>query len=375
MPRPVFLLTLLLFLLPALPSLAQDKTESFDLGGDRFIAGRIAAMSEPGGADVFLAGERVTLEAEITGSAHMAGRWVTVSGPVGQGLYAAGQEVRVGAAVTGNATLAGQRVDVTAPIGGNLRVFGSEITLSAAIEGTLLAGGEFVEIDGPVTGDIALSARELRFGPDAAISGTLTLYEDDPGEIMVPESVIPADRVQREEISEWEPIREGGFWPGVKAVISFALGVLLVALVAAAAAALMPQTFAAMRAQLLGHPFRTLLTGFIAQSTVIGAGILLAMTLIGLLLTPAALFFAILAGLAGYIVGAYALGVAALKLAGQGFPQEAKHRAFAALAGAVIAALVALIPLIGWIAIMALSLAGLGAVTRTAFPHRFQTAG
>ena len=35
MPRPVFLLTLLLFLLPALPSLAQDKTESFDLGGDR----------------------------------------------------------------------------------------------------------------------------------------------------------------------------------------------------------------------------------------------------------------------------------------------------------------------------------------------------
>ena len=89
----------MLFLLPALPSLAQDKTESFDLGGDRFIAGRIAAMSEPGGADVFLAGERVTLEAEITGSAHMAGRWVTVSGPVGQGLYAAGQEVRVGAAV------------------------------------------------------------------------------------------------------------------------------------------------------------------------------------------------------------------------------------------------------------------------------------
>lgn len=371
----IFHLLFLLLLLPALPALAQEKTESFDLGGDRFIAGRTATMAEPGRADVFLAGERVTLEAEISGAAHMAGRWVSVTEPVGQGLYAAGQEVRVAGAVSGNATLAGQRVDVTAPIAGNLRVFGSEITLSAPIEGTLLAGGEFVEIDGPVAGDIALSARELRFGPDAVIEGTLTLYEDDPGEIAVPESVIPADRVQREEISEWEPIREGGFWPGVKAVISFAIGVLIVALVAAVAAALMPVKFAAMRTQLLGHPFRTLLTGFIAQSTLIGAGILLALTLIGLLLTPAALFFAVVAGLMGYIVGAYALGVGALKLAGRGYPQEAKHRALAALAGAVIAALVALIPLVGWIAIMALSLAGLGAVTRTAFPKRFQTAG
>ncbi|EPX86765.1 hypothetical protein Salmuc_01413 [Salipiger mucosus DSM 16094] len=351
---------------------AQDENALFDLGGDRFMAGQSVSMQQEGRDDVFLAGERVSLSADIAGTAHMAGRWLTVTGAVGEGLYAAGQEITVEAPVGGDATLAGQRVDVTAPVAGDLRIFGSEIGIAAPVEGTLLAAGEFVEIDGAVAGDASMAARTLEFGPEAAIAGTLTLYEDDPGTLEVPEGVIPEARIERREIEEWEH-DYGDYAPdmgGGAAVVGFVLSVLLVAVLAACAAVFMPGTMAAMRARVLEQPLRTIVTGFVTQSALIGAAILLGMTLIGLLLTPAAIFLAIIAGLAGYIAGAYALGVGVLSAFGRDVPDSTGDRALAAITGALVAAVVALIPLLGWIAVMVLTLAGIGAVTIGLFRPR-----
>jgi len=94
--------------------------------------------------------------------------------------------------------------------------------------------------------------------------------------------------------------------------------------------------------------------------------VLLAMTGFGILLIPLSLVAAVLLGLTGYVIGAYALGVWATGVAGRGEPASTGDRAVAAFAGAAIGALVALLPWIGWLAVMAIFLVGAGAlVART----------
>ncbi|MBV2359980.1 hypothetical protein KUH32_09350 [Thalassococcus sp. CAU 1522] len=343
--------------------LAAEDSETFLFGGDVFRAGQTVMMDVADADDVFLAGETVSVTAPITGTAHMAGRWLTLRAAVGDGLYAAGQTLSVEAPVTGDASLAGQKIDIREPVSGDLRVFGSEITIDAPVAGSLVAAGEFVSLNAAVDGDMAVTARSLDFGTGAAIAGQLILFEEDPGTLEIPESVAPADRIDRREIEAWE--RDYARYNPVRprnVVLSFLTGVLIVTVVAAAVAALAPETMARLRRTVLDAPGRSLATGFVTVSALVGSGIVLGLTLIGLLLLPAAIFLALAAGFAGYVIGAYALGVGILSASGRHDPASTGDRALAAGVGALAAGLVGLVPFVGWLAMVALVLAGAGAL-------------
>lgn len=366
-----YLLSILVCLFAALPAVAQDAA-SFRIGADTFLAGQEVTLSDTGRDDAFMAGETVRLDSDLSGSAHMIGRWVTVAGAVAD-LYAAGQEVAVTGDVSGDASLFGQEVTVSASVGGDLRVGGSELRLSAPVAGYAVIGGESVQLDAEIAGDAAVSARHLDFGHEARVEGILTLYETEPGTLEVPESVVPADRLERRQIEEWEgdmPVQPFSIW---SAITGFVLGVIVIALLAALIAALAPRPMAAMRKRVLETPGRALLLGFVAISALIGAGIVLAMTLIGLLLSPAAFLLAVLTGFLGYVIGAYALGVWLVKLAGRGVPDSTADRAIAAGIGALVAGLLGLVPFLGWLWVLALVLAGSGAIATGLFRPRFFT--
>lgn len=355
-------------------AVAEDAPDRFLLGGDAFLAGQTAVLNESGRDDAFLAGERVRLEAAIDGTAHMAGRWVEIVESVGDSLYAAGQEVAVRGPVAQDATLAAQRVEVRAPVGGDLRAFGSEVTVTGGITGNALIGAEFVQIGDIIAGDLALAARSVKFGPGARVDGALILFEDDPGALAIPERVAPADRIERRAIEEWD--EEFGDYSPVGprfVVMSFLSGVLMITILAAGFAALAPRVMARLRETVLAHVGRSLLTGFVAVSALIGAGVLVALTLIGLLLTPAMILAALLAGVAGYIVGAYALGVWITGKMGAGTPDDTMDRALAAGVGALAAGILGLVPFLGWLFVLALSLTGAGAVALRWLRPRFFT--
>ena len=175
--------------------------------------------------------------------------------------------------------------------------------------GSLLAGVEFFDWNAAVAGDAAIAAREIEFGRDAKIDGQLILYEEEPGTLEVPERVAPEARIDRREIEDWNERRPFPAAMRDRAVGgsfgSFLMGILFVTIVATVAAALAPQTVAHLRARILDHPGRAIVAGFVGQSVLIGGGILFAMTVVGILLLPAALFAAALSGLAGYVIGAY----------------------------------------------------------------------
>lgn len=365
-------LILLISLALAAPALAQDGPARFAIGDDSYAAGSTVTHDAEGTDDLFMAGETLRVQTDIAGSVHLAGRRIAVDGAVGGALYAAGMEVTVTAPVAGDATAFGYAVTL-GDVGGDLRASGSDVTLKGEIGGYALVAGETVEIDGAIAGDLSVAAATLNFGSAASVAGVVTLYEEEPGTLDVPERVADPARIVRRDIEAWEgerPDLTPDFNLG-RAIASFLLGVIVVAGLAALIAALVPDALAAMRRRLLAAPGRSVWLGFLALSTLTGASILVGLTLIGLILTPAVILAAALAAFAGYIIGVYALGVGLLLLAGRSEPAELSDRAIAAATGAIAAGIIALVPLLGWLFLLGVTLAGTGALTTRLIAPRF----
>lgn len=364
----------LLILISALlagPVLAEEGTAFFNLGGDVFRAGQAVSHEDAGADDLFMAGEKVTTRADVSGSAHLAGREVTLEGAVGGDAYLAGDNIHVTGSVAGDLTMIGR--DLTAgDVSGDLRAAGQTVNLTGNIGGYAMIAGEHVTVNASVAGDVSLAAETVDWGEDTVIAGRLILYEEEPGEIDVPESVASADRVERREIDDWDGPQAPGWG---RAILWFITGVIVVAALAALIAALVPGRLAEMRKQLLARPFRTLWLGFLAQSTVIGAAVLFAMTIIGLLLSPAMVMLALIGGFAGYVVSAYSFGVGLLLAFGTKEPDSIGDRALAAAVGALAAGVIGLIPFLGWLFVLALVLAGVGAITERVIRPVFFAAG
>jgi len=175
--------------------------------------------------------------------------------------------------------------------------------------------------------------------------------------------VISEDRVERREISEWsEAANELNVWDWRYALTRFLLGVVIIAGIAALIAALIPEKLADLRRCILDQPFRTLWFGILTESVIVGSTIILMLTVIGLLLAPATVLLALVSAYAGYVVAAYAFGVGLLKAFGKSEPNSIGTRALAAGVGALVAGLIALIPFIGWLFVLALALTGVGSI-------------
>ncbi len=354
---------------------AEEKEASLRISDDVFRAGQEVVHDQSGADDLFMAGETVRSNSEILGSAHLAGRRVEQGSAVGEDLYAAGMRVTSTGAIGGDATVAGYNVKV-GPVAGDLRATGSTVALTGDIGGYALVATEELQMGGAIGGDAYIAAEEISFDPGAKIEGQLVLYERNVGSLKIPETVVPADRIERRNLSEWDhdiaSYRVVSWW----AVLGrFLLGLIVVTGMAALAAALLPEQLANVRQRLLEQPLRALWFGFLTQAALIGATVLLAMTLIGILVSPATVLLAILSGLAGYIVGVYAFGVGIMQRVGRGLPEKWSEKAIAAVVGAVLAGLIGLIPFFGWLFVLALTLVGIGAIALQLFrPQFFATA-
>lgn len=269
--------------------------------------------------------------------------------------------------------MVGYQVWFGGAIGGDLRATGTKVTLDAPVAGYAMIAAETVTLNSAVAGDVSIAADDIVFGPDARISGTLMLYEDEADPRDVPAYVISADRIERHAVEEWEALAEGKYAPFSfrQAASNFIYGVITIAVIAGIFAAIAPRHLTNMRVQLLDAPFRTFWFGFLGLSVLIGSSVVLALTLVGLVVAPLAIFLAVLGAFLGYVVGSYALGVGLLMAAGRNPPTDLVERVVAAFIGALIVGLIGLIPVLGWIFVFALTLAGAGAITMRMFRPTF----
>lgn len=363
--RP-FLISLLT--LTALPATAQ---EVYRFGDDAYVAGDNVVLSGEAVDDAFVAGNTVVISAPVQGSAHAGGRSVSISAPVGQNVYAAGMNVNVAGDVGADAQLAGDTVLVAAPVSGDLRVAAQRVEITAAIGDSALISAENILLTEVISGDASFATDNVTFGENAKITGTLYLYSDDADAIEVPDHVVPVDRIERHSAAAFDGAADpnGGATaapasgPGWFSKLLNTIGsILVLAVLASVVAYFAPGFLMALRERTIESPFRALWIGALSVSALTGTVFVLGATGYGILLAPFSLLAAGLLAVAGYVIGSYILGVWAVKLAGQPSPVTFMERAVAALAGAAAITILAMLPVIGWPLVLAVSLAGAGAL-------------
>lgn len=344
---------------------AQDENALATVGNDVFSAGYRLVHDQSGADDVFMSGSSVRLETAISGTAAIAGQDIEIDAPVGGDVYIVGQNIEIHAPVAGDASFAAQDVRIS-DVAGDVRAAGATIRIDGTIGGYAILGGETVEINGLITGDAHIAAMNVEFGENGSIGGSLFLYEENKGDIDLPSGLSVGGDVERLEAEEFPDETGGGF-----VLYSFLTGVAFVALIAGLFAAVAPQRLADMRTSMLARPFGMLWLGFLGLSVVLGAAIVSAMTIVGILMIPVLLVFAGVGAFLGYVVGAYSLGVGLRLLAGMSEPESLAERAVAALIGALVVAVVALAPFIGWLFVLAMTLAGIGTLINHLFRPKF----
>lgn len=374
MLKPIAFLAAALLAAPAIAQMPADQPARFVFGGDAFSAGQQSSIDEAVPGDAFAVGYEVRLTAATVGSAHLAGFNVTASAPVEGDLYAGGFSVGVTAPVGGSVTAAGNSVSLAASssVGHNARLAAANVTIDAPVSGSVLVSAEQLTLNGPVGGELRFFGQRLVFGPNARVDGALTIHAPNP--IAVPTSVAPAERVTYERLVAPDYAGEAGktagsvvnsVWPAVWGsiawwVVLFVIGMLIVAL--------MPARVEAWRNASATRPLRTFGWGILVFAMLLGLTPLFAMTLIGLLLVPVTLIVAAIGAVAGYLMGAYFIGLA---VARRVIPIDTTGKRIVVLALSLVAAvLLGSLPLIGWLVSLTITAFGLGSFGRGRWVRR-----
>ena len=357
------LLTTILIMLGAVAQAQEDQARAM-IGQDVFAAGYKVSHTTGTADDLFMTGNDISIRAPASGGAALAAQTIEIESTVAGDVYAFGQSVDIRAPIGGDLTTGGQDVIID-DVAGDVRAAGAWIDLKGDVGGYAVLGGDKVHIGGNIAGDLHLTGYDVEFADGVTIGGSLYLYEDEEGAIEVPSDVTIAGSVERHLAEEFPEETQSFVLKG------FLSGVLFVAVIAALIAAIAPERLANMRQTLLARPFGMLWFGFLGLSVTLGAAIVSALTLIGLVAFPFLLLIAGIGAFLGYVIGTYSLGVGLRLLVGMSEPDTLLDRAVTALVGALSVAVIALAPFFGWLFVMALTLAGIGVLINQLFSPRF----
>ena len=321
------------------------------VNGDVVFFGGTSTISGLITGDLLVMGGTTNISGEVRGSIRATGGTVNLSGRVDRDIAAAAGALQLGpTARVGRDLLAGAgSASIAAPIGRNAFIGSGDVTLSA-----------------PVGGDVRAEGDTVRLAQGAAVSGAFTYSSDKPADIA--SGVVVGGGVERTETAYSRdfsaPLNGGGglgalMW--LRGLIGiFVLGLVLIFLVPASTrrgtTALRSNLGASLvfgACLLIGVPLLAML--------VFGFGLLIGGWWLGLAL----ICLYALALCVGYVTSALLVGDWILERA----LRQETHAAWSLLTGVVALGIVAIVPVIGGVAVSLALTAGLGAVGLTAFNY------
>lgn len=361
----------------AAPAWAQNERASF--GGDEFAAGNQATLSSPIGRDAFAAGFNVLISGPVAGDAHAAGYSVTIGGDVEGDAYAAGNTVIFSGKIGQDLSAAAASISITGDggVGGNVRAAGANVLMAKPVAGSVAIGAASATIDGKIDGDLFFSGETISFTNKAIVLGSVTIRATS--DVSVPASVATSDRVSVEKIESAQVIMEAGeiaqhsvkgFWP-IWLPILISLAVLLVAGIVWLALFTKTSLFAYKLA--MAKPWKSFALGILSMAAFFGLTPVIAMTVLGIPLVPITLIALVIAGVLGFIAGAWIAATRIMSAFGYGSETLGK-RVVALFVGVIFGWALGLIPLLGWLIHLALAFIGLGAISFAALGPRFDQA-
>lgn len=344
-------------------------------------AGAVVVAGPEEFRNLYTGGGSVVIGKQVLGDLFVGGGSVTVAAPVEKDLFALGGNVTVANPVGDDARIAGGNVTVNAPVAGDLLAAGGTLTLTenARIGGDWWAAGGIINFNGVVSGHAKITggdvfingtitgpvnvrvSKKLVFGPQSKVAGPITYA--GPTEAVVQDGAHVGKIEFTPAYAKYAPTRYA------PAALLAGLGILFFLKLAAllAASLLLLKFFRRTASEIVSSGrdlfWQNLGIGVIGMVAIPLAALLLTATLIGAYI-----------GIAVGIWFAFAVlmaGIAMVMLAGA-FIQKWIQKKDAPVSwktilwGILGLAILALIPLIGWLAVGMLWLASFGSILRTA---------
>lgn len=329
------------------------------LGDDQIVAGSSAYVRDSILGDLIVASGDVDFLAATGGDYLGAGGKQRVGGQIHGSLRAAGGSIEVRATVDRNATIAGGKIAVDSPavIGHNAYITGGAVQVDGAVRGGLVVSAGSITLNGVVGRDVEISGGELRVGPHAQIAGNLRYR-------------VPAEKVHIDSSARISgtvtALPVGSKW-GLRTWL-WMLGVLLAG---AVAVLLFPGFMSETAGVVSRRPILAACVGLAAAILAPLIMVILAITFVGL---PLALLVAALYCVLVFVGDLPVAVWMGRRLLGSRGNSTRYAAVLAYLVGGVILLVVALIPVIGSIAMLIATIIGLGAILLRGWASRNQRA-
>jgi hypothetical protein len=318
------------------------------VGGDEvldstaYLAGSTVRVSGTIHGDLYCAGQNIDITGTIDGDVICAGQTVTVAGKVSGNVRVAGQTVTVTGYIARNLTVFGQSVVLTdsTNVSGDATVFGSSLRLGGFIGRDAVLGGQTVTVLGSVGRNVTVSVEDLVVAGNARVGGSLdytsrnTLQKDTTAVIAgQTQRHDPPTHQEDRAVNVWAAAAWGSlFWLGCTLV----LGLILLGLA--------PRTFRASADILTKQAGWALVSGFAALILTPIVAITLMITVLGVAAGFALLLVWGAALIVSYSYVSFALGEWIAAKAGWKLKW---HGVTSLVLGAIVLALLMLIPILG----------------------------
>lgn len=330
------------------------------------VGGNVLINSNTSG-DLYVAGGNVTIEGNVEGDLTLAGGSAYINGSVGGDVRVAGGDITINNTVGGDLVVAGGTVIVNekAIVNGDVFAASGEMSLLGPVNGQLNARAGKVTINNSVKGAVEIKAAEKLFIGSKAVFGDNAKYKSTQ-EAQV-EGGATLGGLQFEKMTEKEASGKNntGFIAGI-ITLGFVIKLLAVIVTAFVIHRLFRRGSLAMIQNLDSHFLMNLLVGFITFIAAPILGILLLVSIvgfyIGLILFVLWVLFFLLSGLLGTIY----IGSWIVKKLGK--KPELVIDWQAIVIGVVVVGVAGLIPILGFIFVAVLFLAGMGTLA-TKFYH------
>jgi len=321
-------------------------------------AGAVVDINATVSGPIHAAGAQVTIAGDVAGLVRAAGGLVEVQGTLGGDIYIGAAVVRFDANAAKDVNAGGATVTIgpNANITGNLMAGGASVTVAGTIGGTTELSGSAIIFNGTANGTVTASGDEVIVGSTAHINGDLVVRSrNDP---VVENGATITGQVRIEEPRAWWAL-PGWLWAAIGAVVIAAGAILTGAILILIGRATFEEG--------LGNAaFRPISSGFIGLATLILlpiVAVILMTTVIGLSFGVALLMVLPFLLVAGHAQVATCIGVWMFDRSGG--PRSAGRLILFMIAGAIVIAIIWLIPWVGPIIAFLAMLVGTGAYLRS----------
>ena len=371
----------------------EDVSVRAEVDGDIVAMGSDVDVRSGTTGDVIVMGGDVSIDGQVGGEILAAGGHVEVDGKVNGGAVAMGGRVDIDGKITGPVLAVGGRVTTNGTIDRDLKIMGGKVLHEAVVNGDLLAAGGSVVlsetsvvmgkawltggsasargmvagnlrigarkvlISGEVTGDVFVDGVEITVLPSAVIRGNFNYNSPNEAEIHADANIGGDVAFHRTEAPR--------HWAGLAfaAVGSMALmGVGGVILLGTILLLVCPNASIAAARNVGGRPWAALGVGFAILIAVPVAALILTVSVIGIPLAMFLLGLYALIKMSGLLVFSTAVGMWIMRLFGKKCGDTFWPKFGVLVMGVLALFIVALIPVVGLIALFFAWVIGTGAL-------------